>query len=116
MNQLNIDFDARGAGEAAGRACLDKAIAISQTFSDVAKQAILNHLQENGSASGEALTNVAIALGAKPHDQRAFGPIFAGLSREGMIRTVGYCTREKGHGTSGGRLWALTPRYFEDRT
>jgi hypothetical protein len=45
--------------------------------------------------------------GYRPHDQRAFGPVYAGLARRGAIKCLGFCERQKGHGTSGGRIWSL---------
>jgi hypothetical protein len=33
--------------------------------------------------------------------------VFGRLSRRGVIRTVGFCMRAKGHGTAGGRIWGL---------
>lgn len=108
MNQLSIDFDAaRAAGESAANACERKARKVDPEFTEKAEAAILAHLRTVGQASGEVLTDVAIAHGARPHDARAFGSIFQRLSRRGVIRTVGFCMRSKGHGTAGGRIWGL---------
>lgn len=107
-HQIDFDFSAaREAGNVAGQRCIDKAHSTDPTFAERARAAILAHLREVGQASGEELTDVAIASGARPHDQRAFGPVFGGLARNGLIRTVAFCTRAKGHGTAGGRVWAL---------
>jgi hypothetical protein len=46
------------------------------------------------------------AFGICPHDDRAFGSIYAKAIRNGVIRVVGYVPRVKGHGTAGGRLYA----------
>lgn len=106
--QLALDFTAaRARGERAGSRCADKAQAADPEFRSKAERAILTHLQAVGQASGEVLTDVAVAHGARPHDQRAFGPIFMSLSRRGLIRTVGFCMRTKGNGTAGGRIWGL---------
>lgn len=108
MNQVALNFDAaREVGTQAANACTDKAQRADPDFTEKATNAILAHLRVVGEASGEVLTDVAIAHGARPHDQRAFGGVFAGLSRRGLIRTVGYCMRNKGHGTAGGRVWAI---------
>ena len=108
MEQATLDFTAaRAAGEQAAQACLAKAQRSDPLFSQRAATAILNHLRAVGQASGEDLVDIAIAHGAHAPDQRAFGAVFAGLSRRGLIRTVGFCMRGKGHGTAGGRLWAL---------
>jgi hypothetical protein len=106
MNQIVMNFEAaRSDGEMAAQACNAKAQRVNPDFSESAAKAILAHLHAVGQASGEVLTDIAIAAGAKPHDQRAFGAVFASLSRKGLIRTVAYCARLKGHGTSGGRVW-----------
>ena len=109
--QLSIDFNSLSAasetGEQAGNACLAKAKRIDPEFAYKAEQAILWHLRIVGQASGEVLTDVAIAHGARPHDARAFGPVFKAMARRGLIRTVGYCLRTKGHATAGGRIWGL---------
>lgn len=108
MNQIAFNFEAaREAGNQAGERCLSKAQGIDPTFAENAKWAILAHLRKVGQASGEVLTDVAIASGARPHDARAFGPVFGALARQGLIRTVSFCMRTKGHGTAGGRIWAL---------
>lgn len=108
MNQLPIDFDAaRAAGESAANACERKALKVDPEFTEKAEAAILAHLRTVGQASGEVLTDVAIAHGARPHDARAFGSVFQRLSRRGVIRTVDFCMRSKGHGTAGGRVWGL---------
>lgn len=99
--------DIRKAGEIAGNRCADKAERADPEFRAKAATAILEHLKVVGECSGEELTDIAIAKGAKPHDARAFGPVFAALSREGKIRSAGFCLRKKGHGTAGGRVWAL---------
>lgn len=108
MSQLAINFDAaREAGEQAATACTEKALRADPDFTAKASSAILAHLSVVKEASGEVLTDIAIAHGARPHDQRAFGGVFASLSRKNLIRTVGFCMRSKGHGTAGGRIWAI---------
>jgi hypothetical protein len=108
MNQIALDFTAaRAEGDAAGQRCAAKAARIDPEFSKKAEAAIMAHLHVVGQASGEALTDIAVAVGARPHDARAFGPVFKSLARRGLIRTVGFCTRTKGHGTAGGRIWGL---------
>jgi hypothetical protein len=59
---------------------------------------------------GETLVEMARLLGCRPKDDRAFGPVFQSLVRRGLIRQVGWCERRKGHGSPGGRIWALTER------
>lgn len=105
--QMSMDFDAREAGRTASEACTAKAQRADPEFVKKAQEAILAHLRVVGQASGEVLTDIAIARGARCHDARAFGSVFAGLARKNKIRTVGFCVREKGHGTAGGRIWGL---------
>jgi hypothetical protein len=108
MIQQSIDLQsAREAGEQAAAHCLALAKRSDPEFVAKATAAILAHLRVMGQASGEALVDVAIAHGARCHDQRAFGAVFATLSRKGLIRTVGFCMRAKGHATAGGRIWML---------
>lgn len=108
MNQHALDFDAaRATGDAAATACMRKARKIDPDFSEKAEAAILAHLRSVGNCSCEVLTDAAMANGVRCHDARAFGAVFRGLARRGLIRTVGYCMRSKGHGTAGGRVWGL---------
>lgn len=106
MTQLTIEH-AIAAGQHGMAISMAKAQEVDPLFSEKAKAAILAHLRVVGSASGEVLTDVARAHGARPHDDRAFGGVFQSLSRAGLIRTVGYCARTKGHGTAGGRIWGI---------
>ena len=106
-DQLSIEFDVREAGRTASEACTAKALRSDPAFTEKAAAAILAHLRVVGQASGEVLTDVAMAHGARPHDARAFGSVFSGLARKNQIRTVGFCMRDKGHGTAGGRIWGL---------
>jgi hypothetical protein len=107
MNQLSINFDPpRERGRASGEACQAKAERVTSFDSAGAAEFVLRELRNVGQMSGETLTDLATAHGYRPHDARAFGPVFAGLVRRGLIRCAGYCTRSKGHGTSGGRIWA----------
>lgn len=101
------DLFARMAGELAGEACLDKAVRSAEFDTDGAARFIVGFLARHGNTPGEVLTDEAQKHGLKPHDSRAFGPIFARLSRGGQIRCVGYCERRKGHGAAGGRVWGL---------
>lgn len=104
--QLTIEH-AIAAGDKAATACLDKTHRADPQFAEKAQAAMLAHLRAVGQCSGEVLVDVAIAHGARPQDTRAFGPVFKSMLRRGLIRVVGYCARSKGHGCSGGRLYAL---------
>jgi hypothetical protein len=97
----------RAAGEAAGLACMDKAQEVAGFDPAGAALFIVGWLRRHGPQAGEKLTNAAVEHGYCPHDQRAFGPVYAGLARRGVIKCVGFCERQKGHGTAGGRIWGL---------
>lgn len=76
-------------------------------FKSTAEEAILAHLRAAGPTSGEVLTDVAKAHGARCRDDRAFGSVYQSLARRNLIRCVGFCVRTKGHATAGGRVWSL---------
>ena len=112
MNQTCIDFDppyrsmadAREAGHVgAGRAVQRCA----PDFVARAKKFVLAYLDERGSAPGEIIVDLCKLAGIVATDDRAYGVVFGSLSRANAIRCVGYCDRKKGHGTAGGRIWAL---------
>ncbi len=110
MNQLALNLEAaRELGEQAAQACLAKAHRADPLFSQRAATAILNHLKAVRIASGEELTEIAIAHGARPPDSRAFGGVFKMLRHRGLIECVrADLPRKSGHGTSGGKLWSIT--------
>lgn len=97
----------REAGRKAGEAALDKAETHRAFDAAGAKRFIVSQLVRHGQMSGEDLTDAAKAHGFRPIEDRAFGPIYAALVREGTIRCAGYVARRKGRGTAGGRLWVL---------
>lgn len=76
-------------------------------FATDAAAFVLRFLGEHGASSGEVITNACKAAGIVPHDDRAFGPVYMGLSRRKAIVKVGVAIRTKGHGTAGGNVWAL---------
>lgn len=107
MNQLAIDFSApREAGREAADRCADKAEKVADWDREGASKFILSQLHRHGQMSGEKLTDAAKSVGFRPHDDRAFGSIYQTLVRKNLIRCVGYCEREKGNGTAGGRVWS----------
>lgn len=106
MNQLSIDFQAaRQEGARLGELCADKAEQVSDFDRVGAAKFIVSWLVRHGDTSGEILTTKAIEHGYRPHDARAFGSIYSRLARVGLIKCVGFCLREKGHSTAGGRVW-----------
>ena len=97
---------ARARGEELANACTAKAERAGFDAEGV-RRFVLGYLARHGKASGEAIVDACKAVGLRPGEDRAFGSIFATLSRKGLIRCAGYCERQKGHGTAGGRLWEL---------
>lgn len=118
VSQLALIFDAppqpaytvahaRAAGAAAGERAADKAERADDGFRERAQAFVLGYLAQHGTSSGELMTDAAKLAGIKPHDDRAFGPVYAVLARRGLIVAAGFCARRKGHGTAGGRVWRL---------
>lgn len=98
-------FGWREARDLAMGAVAANAEAHAPGFAARARAFTLAYLRERGDASGEAITDACKAAGIFPHDDRAFGPVYAGLVRDGLIEKVGQATRKKGHGTAGGNVW-----------
>lgn len=106
MSQMAFDLTtAREAGRTASEACTARAERVASFDTAGAALFILGQLRRHGQMSGEALTDAAKAHGFRPIEDRAFGSVYAGLARQGLIRCVGYCERVKGHGCAGGRVW-----------
>lgn len=99
--------DAAAAGEAAGDACLGKAERDGDFDGQAAAAFMLGYLLAHGVSSSELMVHAAKRAGHVPHDDRAFGPVIAGMVRRGEMDYVGPCKRERGNGTSGGRLWRI---------
>jgi hypothetical protein len=98
---------ARGAGRAAGEACLAKAEKTTTFDAAAARAAVLELLADGVARSGEQIVDHCESLGLVPHDGRAFGPVFAALSRAKQIEVIGIVSRRKGNGTAGARMWRL---------
>jgi len=79
----------------------------SPGFAEKARQFVLRFLAEHGPTAGEGVTDACKRAGIRPHDDRAFGAVYLKLSRDRLIEKVGQAIRRKGHGTSGGNVWAL---------
>lgn len=108
-SQIALDFTAaRAMGEEGAARSLAKAERADPEFGAKAEKAILDHLRVVGQASGEVLTDVAMAHGARPHDARSFGPVFARLLRANRVFVIGYAPRLKGHGCMGAKIYALS--------
>lgn len=81
--------------------------AVDPDFKNHAKEFIVNYLRDNGPSAGEVITIAAKNAGIIPNDDRSFGPAYFALSKANTIVKVGAVRRERGHGTTGGNIWAL---------
>jgi len=93
--------------DAAMASVAENAEEATPNFAAEAAACILDYLSRHGPTPGETLTDACKAAGIKPHDDRAFGPVYMRLSRRGAIVKAGAAVRRKGHGTSGGTVWAI---------
>lgn len=75
-------------------------------FVEQAKAFVLRELAHD-QLSGEELVDRCKLAGIKPDEDRRFGAVFGGLSRERKIIKAGYCERRKGHRCAGGLIWKL---------
>jgi hypothetical protein len=100
---------ARKRGERLGELAADRASADMADFRERGREFVLAYLRQYGATSGEVITDAMKMAGIRPQDDRAFGPIYAYLANEKrrQIVCVGLVPRVKGHGTAGGRVWAL---------
>lgn len=78
-----------------------------EPFAVRARQFVINYLRRHGASPGEDITDACKQEGIRPHDDRAFGPVYNKLSRDGIIEKCGEAKRRKGHGTTGGNVWKL---------
>jgi hypothetical protein len=76
------------------------------SFMEEAQSFVLDYLREHGPTSGEVLTVACKQACVVPHDDRAFGAVYMGLRRRGLIHRVGECKRLRGHNTGGGSIYA----------
>lgn len=76
-------------------------------FQSAALKFVVRYLREHGPTSGEVVTDAAKRAGIVPHDDRAFGPCYAALVRDGIIERHSYTRRLKGHGTGGASVWRI---------
>lgn len=105
--QRAFDFS-RAQGTAAANACVEKAEVVARFDVAGARAHALELLRSRGPTSGEDLVDALKQAGFRGHDDRCFGPVFAGLARLRKIRCIGYCPRRRGHGTAGGRIWDIS--------
>lgn len=85
-----------------------------EVFLQEARVFVLNYLRIHGPTPGEDLTDKCLDAGVvPPNGLRAFGGVFHGLAKRGLIHKVGTCVRRKGHATSGGNIWGLIKKENE---
>lgn len=114
MDQMTIPFPqrartARRLGDEGAERARSKAEEACPDFSEKAAAFIRNHatgMAPGATVRGEDLVNLMKQAGIRPGEDRAFGAIFAKAIREHVIVPVGFAARTKGHGTSGGRVYA----------
>ena len=69
-----------------------------EVFKERAMAFALDWMAGKGIVSGEDITDACKAAGIVPHEDRAFGPVYLALARQGAIVRVGYMARRRGHG------------------
>ena len=80
-----------------------------EVFLETARVFIVNYLRTHGPTPGEDLTDQCLQADiVPPNGLRAFGGVFHGLAKRGIIHKTGTCLRRKGHATAGGNVWGLT--------
>lgn len=119
--QLHLDLDppksmqpavalaiARAQGHDAMDRAESKAKAIDPEFIERAATHMLKYLLAHGVSSGEILTDSCKLAGIRSSSDKHFGPVFRRLLTKGAIRFAGFVARRKGHGSAGGKLYALS--------
>lgn len=76
-----------------------------RAFAERARAFVVDYLDRHAAASGEVITEACKRAGIRPHDDRAFGPVYMALSRAGLIEKCGSAIRKRGHGCAGGNVW-----------
>lgn len=69
-----------------------------EVFKERAMAFAIEWMAGKGIVSGEDITDACKAAGIVPHEDRAFGPVYLSLARQGAIVRVGYISRRRGHG------------------
>ena len=72
-----------------------------EDFKERAMAFALRWMAGKGVVSGEDITDACKAAGIVPREDRAFGPVYLKLARQGAIVRVGYLARRRGHGAPG---------------
>lgn len=97
---------ARKLGEEAGELCLRFAMAEHHFDALGASKFICGWLARHGATPGEELVRQANLHGYRPHDLRAFGPVFKRLLKQGDVQVLrSDLPRTRGHSSLGGKLY-----------
>jgi hypothetical protein len=113
MNQAAIEMPmqtvavAREVGRLASESCTQRAERGNPEFSLQARQFVVQYLTDHGNSSGEDIVEAATAAGIRSHDKRAWGSVFSRMNGKQIRCLRSDLPRKHGHGTSGGKLWAL---------
>jgi hypothetical protein len=98
---------ARAIGELKGEQARQRAEDVTPGFSDLALNFIREYALRQDSFMNEDCTLAMRAAGIVPHDDRAFGSIYAKAIRLRYVRVIGYAPRRRGHGAPGARRYAV---------
>lgn len=96
-------------GDSAAQACTDKAQTLGFS-TEAARAFVLHWLAEYGASFGEDIVDGAALSGRadlRAHTGKAWGSVFATLSRQSRIRCIEIGLRRKGNATAGARRWSL---------
>lgn len=69
---------------------------------------LIPSLLVDGPMCCEDLVDLCKEQGVIPHNDRAFGPVFLSLMRQGVIIKDGSRPRRKGHSAPGATIWKLS--------
>lgn len=110
--QMSIAFEqrvrtARRLGTEASERGADRAERCAPDFRRHALDFLVAYVRQQGTASGESITHAAVLAGIRPPDLRHFGAVFQQALREDLVRIVGAVPRVHGHGSAGGKVYAL---------
>lgn len=98
----------RQRGDEMAQLATERAERDSAGFTFLARDFVIRYLTAHGASPGEEIVAAGPANGVHCADARAWGSVFCSLSRRGQIVCIrSDLPRQRGHGTSGGKLWGL---------
>ena len=80
---------------------------LTPDFAPLAYAFIVKYLSNGHDVSAEDINTACCNSGIIPHDDRAFGPVYLKLMRDGRIVKTGTGPRRKGHGAPGATIWRI---------